>query len=49
MLSNIFLYLVIAIGGFCGVASCLYMVVSLFAVIGFKIFRKCRYGISLFD
>ena len=49
MLDQIFLNLVIFIGGFCGIVSCLYMVVSLLAVIGFKIFRKIKFGISLFD
>lgn len=32
-----------------GVASTLYLVVSLFVVLGFKIYRKCKYGISLYN
>lgn len=32
-----------------GLASTLYLIVSLFVVLGFKIMRKCKYGISLYD
>ena len=32
-----------------GFASTLYLIVSLFAVLGFKIYRKCKYGISLYN
>ena len=40
---------VIFIGGACGVLSCLYMVLSLIAVLFYKFFRRIRFGISLFD
>jgi len=32
-----------------GLASSLYMLVSLFVVIGYKIYRKAKYGISLYN
>lgn len=32
-----------------GVASTLYLFISLFAVLGQKIYRKVKYGISLYD
>ena len=32
-----------------GLASTLYLVVSLFVVLGYKIVRKCKYGISLYN
>ena len=32
-----------------GLASSLYIIVSLFATIGYKIYRKSKYGISLYD
>lgn len=49
MLGTIFLDVVIFIGGACGVLSCLYMVLSLIAVLFYKFFRRIRFGISLFD
>ena len=49
MVQKIFLDLIIFIGGFCGVATSLYMIVSLLGVIGYKIFRKIKFGISLFE
>ena len=32
-----------------GLASTLYLIVSLVAVLGFKIMRKFKYGMSLYD
>lgn len=32
-----------------GLASSLYILISLFAVLGYKIMRKCKYGLSLYD
>ena len=49
MLGTIFLNVVNFIGGACGVLSCLYMVLSLIAVLFYKFFRRIRFGISLFD
>ena len=49
MLGTIFLNVVIFIGGAWGVLSCLYMVLSLIAVLVYKVFRRIRFGISLFD
>lgn len=43
------MWIVIIFGGGIGLLSCLYMVVSLFAVIGFKIYRKIKYGYSLYQ
>ena len=42
-------YLLLTIfGRAVGLISTLYIVVSLFATIGYKIYRKAKYGISLF-
>lgn len=46
---KILMWLLIIFGGGVGLISTLYIVVSLFAVIGFKIFRKIKYGMSLYD
>ena len=32
-----------------GLASTLYLIVSLFVVLGYKIMRKFKYGMSLYD
>ena len=32
-----------------GLASSLYIMLSLFVTIGYKIYRKSKYGISLYD
>ncbi|MBR5577598.1 MAG: hypothetical protein IKW28_01230 [Lachnospiraceae bacterium] len=32
-----------------GVSSSIYLVVSLFGTLGYKFFRKLRYGISLYN
>lgn len=44
---SIGLWLIIIVGGLAGILSSLYVVVSLFGTIGFKIYRKCRFGIPL--
>ena len=46
---KLLMWLLIIFGGGVGLFSTLYIVVSLFAVIGFKIFRKIKYGMSLYD
>ena len=38
---SIGLWIVIIVGGFVGIASTLYVVLSLFATLGYKIYRKC--------
>lgn len=46
---NIGTIILIIIGGACGIFSTLYIVFSLFGVIGYKIYRKIRHGISLYN
>lgn len=46
---NIILWIVVIIGGGTGLLSCLYIVFSLFGVLGYKIYRKIRYHTSLYD
>lgn len=46
---NIGMLLIIIIGGAAGALSTLYIVFSLFLTLGQKIYRKMRYGISLFN
>jgi hypothetical protein len=46
---NIFTYLMIGLGVLIGGGSTLAIVLSLFGTIGYKIFRKIKYGMSLFD
>ncbi|MGN0495686.1 MAG: hypothetical protein ACI4GW_05630 [Lachnospiraceae bacterium] len=46
---KLLMWLLIIFGGGVGLFSTLYIVVSLFGVIGFKIFRKIKYGMSLYD
>lgn len=46
---SIGLWVLVAIGGAAGFLSTMYILVSLFAVIFYKIFRRVRYGISMFD
>lgn len=42
-------YILIGLGGLVGLGSTLGIVFMLFGTIGYKIYRKIRYGISLFD
>lgn len=46
---NIATILFIIIGGVTGALSTLYLIGSLLGVIGYKIYRKIRYGISLYN
>lgn len=46
---NILLWILIFIGGAAGALSTLYIVVSLFAVIFYKIYRTVRYHASIYD
>lgn len=46
---NIGYLILIIFGGALGLLSTLYIVVSLFATIGYKIYRKIKYGVSLYD
>ena len=46
---NIALWPVMIVGGLAGVLSSLYVVISLLATLGYKIYRKCKLGISLLD
>ena len=46
---NILIILLIAFETIVGVVATLYVVVSLFWTLGKKIYRKCRYNISLFN
>ena len=46
---KILLWILVIFGGGVGFLSTLYIVVSLFVMIGFKIYRKARYGMSLYD
>ena len=45
---NIGLWIIIIIGGVAGFVSTMYIVISLIAVIFYKVFRKIRQGISIF-
>ncbi|MBS7302513.1 MAG: hypothetical protein KIG50_00025 [Lachnospiraceae bacterium] len=46
---NIGMLLLIIVGSAVAVFTTGYLVVSIFAVIGYKIVRKIRYGISMFN
>lgn len=46
---NIFMWILIFIGGATGALSTLYLIVSLFAVLFYKIYRKIKYHISIYD
>lgn len=45
---NILLTVIMIVGGAAGLLSTLYIVVSLFGTLGFKIYRKVVKGISLY-
>ncbi len=45
---NIFMWILIFIGGATGALSTLYIIVSLFAVIFYKIYRSVKYHVSLY-
>lgn len=46
---NILMWLVIILGGLLGFVSSMYILVSLVGMIIYKIYRKCRYHVSLYD
>lgn len=46
---NIGLWIIIIIGGSVGALSSLYIIASLFGTIGYKLFRKMKYHVSLYD
>lgn len=46
---NIFMIIFFLLEAFVGLASSLYILVSLFATIGFKFYRKAKYGVSLYN
>lgn len=46
---NIFLWILVFIGGATGALSTLYIIVSLFAVLFYKIYRKAKYHKSFYD
>ena len=46
---NIFLLIFFIFEIVIGIASTAYLVVSLFWTLGFKIYRKVKYGISLYN
>lgn len=46
---NIMTLFILIVGGSAGILSTLYIVVSLFGTLGYKIYRKIRYGVSLYD
>jgi hypothetical protein len=46
---NIFLWILVIIGGATGALSTLYIVISLFATVIYKIYRKVKYNIPIYD
>jgi hypothetical protein len=46
---NIFMYLIMIFGVIIGGGSTLVIVLMLFGTLGFKIYRKIKYGMSLYD
>lgn len=46
---NIGLLILIIIGGAAGGLSTLYLFLSLFGTLGFKIYRKVKFGTSMFN
>lgn len=46
---NIGLWIIIIIGGGAGALSSLYIIFSLLGTLGFKIYRKAKYHMSLYD
>lgn len=46
---NIVSLLILIIGGAAGIFSTFYIVISLFATLGYKMYRKIKYGISMFN
>lgn len=46
---SIGMWILVIIGGAAGFLSTMYILVSLFAVIFHKLYRKIRHGISMFE
>ena len=46
---SIGMILIMIIGAGLAIATTGYLVISIFAVIGYKLFRKVKYGISMFN
>lgn len=46
---NIVSLLIMVVGGAAGIISTLYIIASLFGTLGYKIYRKIKYGTSLFN
>ena len=46
---NVFMIIFFLLEAVVGFASSIYILISLFATIGYKIYRKSKYGISLYD
>ena len=46
---DIFMIIFFLLEAVIGLASSLYILVSLFVVIGYKIYRKCKFGVSLYN
>jgi hypothetical protein len=46
---NILMYILIILGIALGVGSTLVIILMFFGTLAFKIYRKIRYGISLYD
>lgn len=46
---NIFMMIIIIAETVVGIGSCLYVVASLIGTLAYKIFRACKYHVSLYD
>ena len=46
---NFFTYLIVIVGVIIGGGSTLAIVFAMFGTLGYKIYRKLKYGISLYD
>ncbi|MBR1599692.1 MAG: hypothetical protein IJ661_12390 [Lachnospiraceae bacterium] len=48
-MGNILLWIVVILGGGLSLILCLYMIISMFVMVIYKIYRKIRYHASLYD
>lgn len=48
-MDNILGWLIVIIAGGITLILCLYMIFAMFVMIGYKIYRKFKYGMSLYD
>ncbi|MGN0401960.1 MAG: hypothetical protein ACI4HQ_06830 [Acetatifactor sp.] len=46
---GIFVWITVVLGGIVGAFSTLYLIISMFAVLGYKLYRKLKYGMTLYD